>query len=130
VRLAEARKVLDDPSGYTHAKRIDASRALYKSAIARGDADLALRALKLKPTESFEKDGEPALRLQRLLLLKESGELTLEDGPVVVPPVQGGPVMRSDGQIHNFEAKPYPGTRRGLTLKEYQVRTNNRHRGK
>jgi hypothetical protein len=131
VRLVAAKEVLAAPEKYSRAEKIDASRALYKHAQKKKDPDLMLAALKLKPHDSFEVDGEPALRLQRLLLLKEQGEVCVEDGPVVVPPVVAKPVYRPDGQVHNFAAQPYPGRRNKLdTLAAYQVRTNNARRGR
>lgn len=129
MRLEKARKVLEDPQKFSRAEKIDASRALYKHAQKKGDAELMISALKLKPEDSFEEDGEPALRLQRLLHLKQQGELAVEPGPVVVPGVIAKPVYRSDGQVHNFAATPYPGVRKKLTLSEYQVRYNNGRRG-
>ena len=154
MKLRVAKKILKAPDAYNHQQRYRAAHRLYRQASTFKDGELAFIALLLKPQTSFVRDEELDLRFELFQLQIERGEQpTLRSGMVPVPPIERKPVYRGDGQVHNFNAMPYPKKvvmygveqpdmdkgwhemgewryERPYTAKKYQIRTGGLDRGK
>lgn len=101
---------------------------LIRRAKADNDSAAFLEAFKLIPPDMVNE--QHVLRREWILSHFDHND-TPGFGPdeIVVPTTNmNKPVYRKDGQIHNFNALPYPG-HEGLTEAQYQVRTGGQDRG-
>lgn len=152
MNLRISKKVASDPDRYSQQQRYHAATRLFRRASTFKDGEAGFMALMLKPQGSF-RDDQLALRFEVFQMQIEAGEQPVfHGGEVVVPPPNNKPVYRKDGQVHNFNATPYPNKKlefgnitdedngwwefgemrheRPYTLKQYQVRTGGVDRGK
>lgn len=152
MNLRTAKKVAKDPDAYTEHQRSRAAHRLYRRASTFKDGEAGFFALLLKPQGSFREDEQLDLRYEVFSMQIERGEQPVfAPGPVSVPGSNGKPVYRRDGQVHNFDALPYPNTfveygritnidkgwwemgelrhERKYSMKKYLVRTGGKFQG-
>lgn len=109
MNLRVAKKVLADPDRYSHQQRYDAAARLYRRASTFKDGPAGYAALYLKPQRSFHDDDQLDLRFEAFLAdVDVDREIDFPPGPVYVPPAEGKPIYRRDGQVQNFNALPFP----------------------
>jgi hypothetical protein len=110
MKLRIAKKVLLDPDQYSGQQRYAAAHRLFRRASTFKDGSAGYAALMLKPQRSYHEDDQLDLRMESFQADLDAGrEPVFEPGEVVVPPVdQKKPVFRRDGQVHNFNALPFP----------------------
>ncbi|HVT63136.1 MAG TPA: hypothetical protein VHD33_06600 [Legionellaceae bacterium] len=105
------RKQPDFYGNYTGQQKLLAAHRIFRYASKYGKGKLALDALHLKPPESFQPDDQMDLKFERLIGQYGRGETLIINTKEFTPPPsdQSKPVYRKDGQIHNFNAIPWPG---------------------
>ena len=109
MNLRIAKKVLADPDRYSHQQRYDAAHRLFRRASTFKDGPAGYTALYLKPQRSFHEEDQLDLRFELFqAAIDADAEIVFAPGPVVIPPAEGKPMYRRDGQVQNFNALPFP----------------------
>jgi hypothetical protein len=89
-----------------------------KSALKRFTDKVVAKTVEAMTPDGVEEDSYLDLKLEAIEGRRMRGYEAPE--PAAVGPAT--PVFRSDGQIHNFAAIPFPGTGRKLTKAQYDAR--------
>jgi hypothetical protein len=112
MNFRTAKKVLKDPDRYTTQQRYHAAHRLYRFASTFKNGEAGFFALSLKPQKTFHADDTLDLRYEYFLAKWDALEpIDFPPGEVVVPQLNiHKPVRRKDGQVHSFDAIPFPGS--------------------
>lgn len=122
MKLRLAKKILKAGQLYNRQHRNRAAVRVCRWARGHNDA-LYLRALRFQPSQFVIVDDVMDLdreRLEGIAMRKAAGV----PEPAPAPPGPPKPVYRRDGQVHSFDALPWPGMdrRHNLTRKRYDAR--------
>lgn len=126
MNLRIAHKVLKAPYRYNFQQQNNAAHRLYRYARLH-DRFKAISALSLKPAQFVVIDDSLDLKREQLEGQVDRERLGVSEPAPVDPSAPPRPVYRRDGQVHAFDALPWPGKdkRHHLTRARYDARYGN-----